>query len=159
MDIYNMSGFQWWCKQRRKSSFLALAFTLFFLVIFGSGFASSLKTNNVSNANIDNGAIGMLVLMFIVFIIMILSVLRAVIRNMNIKVDEYWSGTVTNFYIKRYGSSSNRKRRLYIVANVNGKELDAQCMSTTYRNAQVGQQIVVFTIKGSNRLHCVHPEM
>ena len=78
---------------------------------------------------------------------------------MNIKVEQCWFGTITNFYVHRYGSTSNRKRRLYIVANVDGKEIDARCMTKTYRNAQVGQQIILFTIKGDKYLYCVHPEM
>ena len=159
MDIYNLGGFQWWCKQRRNSSLFALVFVIFFTVIFGFAFVSNWKTSQMNNTNVDNGAIFMLAIMFFVFIWIALSGLRAVLVNMKIKVNECYCGTITNFYIHRYGSSGKRKRRFYIVANVNGKELDAQCMATTYRNAQVGQQIVVFTIKGSKVLHCVHPEM
>ena len=78
---------------------------------------------------------------------------------MQIKVDEYWCGTITNFYIRRHGSTNNRKKRHYIVANINGKEIDARCMPQTYRKAQQGQQIIVFSVKGDRRLYCVHPEM
>lgn len=154
-----MSGFKWWCKQRRNGSFLAIAFLAFFLVTFCSGFSSSWKTNDISSTSIDKGAMGMLAIMFIVFAIMLFSILRAVIRNMRIKVDEYWCGTITDFYIKRSGSSSNRKRRHYIVADINGKEMDARCMLETYRKAEKGQQIIVFRVKGEKRLQCVHPEM
>ena len=87
-NIYNLSGFQWWCKQRRNSSFIALAFITFFLIIFCSGFASSWKTNKMSSASIDNGLIVMLAIMFIVFVVMIISFLRTILWNMRIKVDE-----------------------------------------------------------------------
>lgn len=157
MDIYNLSGFKWWCKQRRKSNFLAIVFILFFLIIFGSAIFSNLKTNNISNANIDKSAIVMLIIMFLFFVAMLLSFLRTVLSNT--KIDKYWCGTITNSYIKRYGSTNNRKRRLFIVANVNGKEIEARCMSETYHKAQQGDQIIIFCIKGDRRLYCVHPEM
>ena len=159
MDIYNSSGFQWWCKQRRNSSFVAIAFLAFFLVVFCSGFASSWKTDEMSSASIDNGAVCMLGLMFIVFIVMILNVFRAILRNMRIKVDECWYGTVKDFYVKRYGSTNNRHRRLYIVADVNGKQIDARCMPKTYSKAQQGREVIVFRVKGEKPLYCVHPEM
>lgn len=159
MDIYNLSGFQWWCKQRRNSSFIAIAFITFFLIVFCNGLASSWKTNEISSASIDNSAIVMLALMFIVFVVMILSVLRAILRNMRIKVDEFWYGTITDFHVKRYGSTNNRHRRLYIIADVNGKQMNARCMPKTYSKAQQGQQVIVFRVKGEKHLYCVHPEM
>ena len=156
MDIYNLSGFKWWCKQRRNSSFLAIIIVAFIIFVLGDGLISSLKPNNTS---IDKEVIILLVVMAVVFVIVLSRILRTVIRNMNIKVEEYGYGIITNFYVKRHGSASNRKRRLYIVANVNGKELDAQCMPKTYRKANQGQQVIVFRVKGDNHLYCVHPEM
>lgn len=155
MDIYNLSGFKWWCKQRRNSSFLAIVFVAFFTFILGSSLISNLK----ANTSADKSGIAMLAFMLVFFGIMLLSILRTVIRNMNIKVEEYWVGIITDFYIKRTGSSNRRKSRSYIVANVNGKEMVARCMQETYRQAQHGQQIVMFTVKGDKRLYCVHPEM
>ena len=155
MDIYNLSGFKWWCKQRRNSSFLAIIFVAFFTFILGSSLISNLK----ENADTDKGSIGMLVLMLVVFCLILLSVLKTSIRNMKIKAESYWVGIITDFYIKKSGSSKNRKTRHYIVANVNGKEMIARCMIQTYRQAEQGQQIIMFTVKGDKQLYCVHPEM
>ena len=159
MDIYNLSGFRWWCKQRRNSNFIVIAFIAIFLVIFGSGFASSWKTNVMSNSSIDNNAVVMLALMFIVFVVIIFCIFRAIVRNIRIKVDECWYGTITDFYVKRYGSTNNRHRRLYIIVDVNDKQVNAQCMPKTYSKAQQGQQVIVFRVKGEKTLYCVHPEM
>lgn len=160
MDIYNMSGFKWWCKQRRNSSFIVVTFLAFFCVVFFKGIASNSEIkNNLTSGVADKGAIAVATILGLMFLFMVLSALRSTIRSINVKVDEYWYGTITDSYIRRSGSSRNRKRRHYIVADVDGKEMDARCMIQTYRKAEKGQQIVVFKVKGEKRLYCVHPEM
>ena len=159
MDIYNFSGFKWWCKNNKKSNLLALGFLVFFIAIFSFMFISSWKTNISAKSNVDSGVVVMLIIMFFVFIIMFFSILQKVINSFNVKVEQWWIGTIKEFYVKRTGTSGHHKTKYYIVAIVDGKELDIRCVYPIYHRAKQGESIIVFKIKGDKNLKCVYPEM
>ena len=159
MDIYNLSGFQWWCKKQRNTNLFALAFFILFTVLFGSTFVYNLKSNQIDSANINNNDMFILVIIFLILFLVSLSLLKTTLSYINVKVNECYYGIITNFYIHREVRNGKNKRYYYIVANVNGKEMDVKCLFETYQKAQIGQQIVLFTIQGRESLHCVHPDM
>lgn len=150
IDPTEYSGIRWWLKKRRSyylQNFLTIAlFFGFFVPLFAQVPPDSLALT-------DWMLIAPIALMLVFFGVY---QLWQWLRTYSLKIEDCWMGTVTDMYrvVKR-----RRNARSYrIIADIGGKELEGYCLLRTYRKAEKGDKVLLFTI-GGDTIFCVHPEM
>jgi len=151
-NIEDFSGVKWYIKKRRAgflSSFLFLfaILAVFVLMALAIGVSPSVTFSDIAA----------LVIFIFVFGLFTVSQLMSYLNTFKWKVDRYWYGTITDMH--RIKSSKGKTKGYIIIADVgNGKQLDGRCLATTYQQAEVGQQVLLFSL-GTDKIYCVHPEM
>ena len=150
--IENLSGVQWWIKQKRKNFLSSFMFLFVILAIIGlMGFLGG-----VNSSATFSDMFGLLIFILL-FGFITVSQLISYFRTFSWKIDRYWYGTITDMH--RIKSSKGKTKRYIIIADVgNGKQLDGICLARTYQQAEVGQQILMFSLE-TDKIYCVHPEM
>lgn len=149
-NIQSLTGFIWWTKKMRKKYFescimLFLIMTFFISIIWFAGIDKLTGKDIIF--------IAIMVFLFGGFGI---SQLKLYIRTFNWKIDRYWYGTITE--IQRIKGSKGKTKGYRITADVGGKQLEGICLPRTYQQAEIGQQVLIFSLD-SDTLYCVHPEM
>ena len=150
LDPSEFSGIRWWLKKRRRYYFQNVLTLAIFLGFFGPLFAQ-VPLDSLSRT--DLLLIAPIALMLVFFTGY---QLWQWIRSFNLKIHECQMGTIIDMY--RVAKRRKNTRSYRIIADVNGKELEGYCNLRTYRMAQKGQKILLFSL-GGDKLFCVHPEM
>ncbi len=154
-NINELPAIKNFMKKRTKSFLKNFLFLALFIGCFVSMIIATLNNEN-SGAKITD----FIPLFFFILIIAAFAVSSFIawIRSFSEKVNEYWFVTISNMYIDRKRTNKGRiKRKYYIVADVNEKNMEAQCSLKVYNRAQKGDEVLFFTI-GDSEMYCVYPE-
>lgn len=144
------SGFRWWKRQQRRRYFQTGIFLILLPAIIGAAlYIAGLE-------NYSTGEVLFAAAFLLSFIAYGFYQLVLLVQTYRWQPKQYWFGTILSAHITYL--PNRRVRNWNIVAEVNGKQMEAICHPKTYRLAQPGQQILLFTVKG-DKLYCVHPEM
>ena len=150
LDPSEFSGIRWWLKKRRSYYFQNFLTIALFLCFFAPLFIQ---------VPLDSLALTDLLLMAPIALMLVFFTVYQLwqwLRSYNLKIEDCQIGTITDMY--RVANRHKKARSYLIIAQVNGKELEAHCNLRTYRMAEKGQNILLFSI-GGDSLFCVHPEM
>lgn len=148
--IEDMSGYRWWIRRKRSCYFQDFLTILFVLAAFVAGMYligfDTFETKEI---------IFVTVLVLLIFAFAMRQLLLT-IKTFTWQIDAYWFGTITDM---RRNLKSNKKLKNYrLTADVQGKSMEGICLTKTYYKAEVGQEILLFTI-GTDVVYCVHPRM
>lgn len=148
--IEDMSGYRWWIHRRRSCYFQDFLTILFVLTVFIIGmYFIGFNTFNIKELIF----VAVLILLILVFA---MRQLILALKTFTWKIDKYWFGTITDM---RRNLKSNKKLKNYrLTVDVNGKSIEGICLTKTYYKAEVGQEVLLFTI-GTDIVYCVHPRM
>lgn len=144
--IEESPGFKDWKRRRSKyymqNSILILGTVI--LIFTGLIFAG------MENFKLKEIIFAILFLLF--FVGVGVSQAKKWIMSKNLKIDEYWYGTVTDMY---RNLRQNKKVKNYrIVADVGEKTLEGICLLETYKRVKIGDRVVLFTV-GTETIYCI----
>ena len=149
-SVINLPGVQWWLKKRR--TYLMRNFLMIFIILGIMGFAfSQLNLRELETPEL------IFLIAFGGFLLLIaLGQLKKWAQSKHIQITNYWYGVITD--TRSEYNRRKKSRRYYITADVNGKTMEGICLTQTFNRAQIGQQVLLFTLSGE-RVYCVHPDM
>lgn len=146
----SLSGFRWW-KRRQRWRYFRIGI---WLILLPAIIAIALWVAGLENYSSGELLFALAFLLF--FVGYGLYQWFLLLQTFRWQPSQCWFGTVVSTHITRL--PNRRIRDMRIVAKVGEKQLEGICEAKTYRMAQPGQRILLFTVKG-DQLYCVHPEM
>ncbi len=150
-EIEKTRSFRWWKRCQRRNHLRFFLYIVILLVIV----ALVVMNGGFQTETLGDALFGIVLLVF--FVCYALYKLWMYFSSFFWRVDNYWYGTVKDMYTIRQ-ISRRRVRDRWIVANVNGKEMEGLCLTKTYNRAEIGDRVILFTI-GKDTVYCVHRDM
>lgn len=148
--VEKMSGYLWWKKRKRTA--LARRALIIILMDFAIFWAVCLA--DLSSFKRSDLLFGCCTLLF--FLGYGLYQLVLLFKSFAWRIDQYWYGTITDMYQTRH--PNRRIKDSVITASISGKSMDGICLSQTYHRANIGDQVLLFTL-GDDTVMVVHPHM
>lgn len=152
-DVNKLSGFIWWKKQTQFSYLIFVLITTSLLTLCSIAIynIAVVQKEHIPNIILILAVLGL----FAVFDVFMF---KALLGTINCRIHQYWYCPVVSFH--RNTGRKNDTNSYYIILDVDGKEIEANCYSKTYHTAQKGQTLLLFTVDDKcERFYCVHPEM
>ena len=143
------SGIIWWIAERRKSYLRSSIFMALIATVLGSMFLSVADAMTAKDMTFIFGFLG-------IFALVAVSQFISFLKLSSFEIEKCWSGRIID--TRRERSSQKKNKKYYIIADVNGKELEGRCFYTTYVKAEIGDEVVLFQYRKKG-MQCVHREM